>query len=509
MNSRMMAAGRPMGAALAALVLAFGVGLATAGAGTVQVEPVTADWAAGIQPVSIVTNGYVAVRDLLPTVAEKLGLGLQMAPDVDGQVNVHLVQVPAEHALDGILDQVGLGYEVVDGVLVIHKQGMVTRWFTFDYPVTQREGRGELEVSGSGQSSGGSGGGGENEGQNKSHVTSTATMSIWPEVMESLKTLVFAGASLDNQAAGGAQAASTNVADGQGRSLVINSMAGLVEVTAEFDRVQRVEGLLARLSESLQRQVAIEVKIMEVNLDKSTKTGIDWSSLTGTDVDGDLHATGNGPTSGGDYLKFVVDSTHLNGTLQALAEYGDIKTLSTPRITTLNNQKAVVRVVREDVYYSAQVEPAVVSNGVATEPVISYTPRSYSIGVILDVTPQVGADGSITLNVHPTISDVVGIAVSPNADQAPILSIRELDTVGRVQAGQTLVIAGLLSKRNQVKRSGIPLLKDLPLLGYIFGSTSTQQNDVELVMLLTPVLMQGGAVEEIAKAAEEAVKSKM
>ncbi len=471
-----------------------------------------AAWAGHDEPLTIVTNGFVSVRELLPSVAEKLGLGLQMASDVDGEVNVHLVQVPADQALDSIMEQARLGYEVGRGVLVIHKQGLVTRWFTFDYPVTEREGRGELEISaGGGSRSGGSGSSssGGDQNQNKSHVTSTATMSIWPEVMQSLQTLVFAGSMQAGSAGETESALAVNLADEEGRSLVVNPMAGIVEVTAEFDRVQRVEGLLARLREALQRQVAIQVKILEVNLDKSTSTGIDWSTLTGTDVESDLHAVGNGPQPGGDYFQFVLDGAKLNGTLQALEEYGDIKTLSKPRITTLNNQKAVVRVVRQDIYYEAQVAPAVVSNGVATEPVISYTPRSFSIGVILDVTPQVGADGMITLNVHPTISDVVGVAVSPNADQAPILSVRELDTVGKVKAGQTLVIAGLMSQRNQVKRSGIPVLKDLPLLGYLFGSTSTSRKDVELVMLLTPVLLQGGEPDPLAAAMEQEIPASM
>ncbi len=509
MNSRMLAA---KGRLLAGItVLALGTVLLPAGPVPVLAQAGDGQaWDAGLEPVSIVTNGFVDVRSLLPSIADKLGLGLQMAPDVDGEVNVHMVEVAAHQVLDGITSQAGLGYEVADGVIVVQKQGMVTRWFNFDYPVTEREGRGELEISSGGsQSSGSSGSDSGGESQNKSHVTSTATMSIWPEVMESLKTLVFDGQTRNSMSTDSQVGLSANMADGKGRSLVVNPMAGIIQVTAEFDRVQRVEGLLQRLGEALQRQVAIQVKIMEVNLDKSSKTGIDWATLTKTDVESSLHAVSDGPSVGGDYFQFVVDSSNLTGTLKALEEYGNIKTLSTPRITTLNNQKAVVRVVREDVYYEAQVAPAVVSNGVATEPVISYTPRSFSIGVILDVTPQVGADGMITLNVHPTISDVVGVAVSPNADQSPILSIRELDTVGKVQAGQTLVIAGLLSQRSQIKRSGIPLLKDIPLLGYIFGSTSTQKNDVELVMLLTPVLLQGGEVDEIAQSVLEEIQPQM
>lgn len=466
------------------------------------------EWDAGLQPVSIVTNGFVGVRDIMPSVAAKLGLGLQMAPDVQGEVNVHLVDVSPRRALDSLMDQASLGYEVADGVLVIHRQGMVTRWFDFDYPVTQREGRGELEISAGNSGGESSSGGGEGTNQNKSHVTSTAKMSIWPEVMESLKTLVFAGEEIQAAAGGGGDGLSLNLADAGGRSLVANPMAGVIQVTAEFDRVQRVGQLLEKLGASLQRQVAIEVRIMEVTLDEDTRTGINWSTFTGTEADADLQTFSR--NQGENFFQFIVDSKHLTGTMQALAGYGNVKTLSTPRITTLNNQKAVVRVVKEDVYYEATVSPSIISStGVATEPIISYTPRTVSIGVVLDVTPQVGEGGLITMNVHPTISDVVGVAISPNADQAPILSIRELDTVGKVRNGQTLVIAGLLSQRSERSRSGIPVLKDIPLLGMLFGSTEMKDSNVELVMLLTPILMEGDDADAVAAAEKAKFEKRM
>ena len=120
--------------------------------------------------------------------------------------------------------------------------------------------------------------------------------------------------------------------------------------------------------------------------------------------------------------------------------------LSTPRISTLNNQKAVVRVVTEEVFFVANVEPAIVTSGVVTEPIVEYPPQIIPVGIVLDVTPQVGQDGLVTLNVHPTISDIVRIETSPNDDTQPVLAVRELDTVGRVRDGETLVIAGLVSR---------------------------------------------------------------
>ena len=182
---------------------------------------------------------------------------------------------------------------------------------------------------------------------------------------------------------------------------------------------------------------------------------------------------------------------------------------SSPRVTARNNKKAVVRVVEEEIFYEAEVAPAVISNGVATEPVINYSPLTVPVGVVLDVTPQVGEDGIITLNIHPTISDIIGIAESPNRDTAPILSIRELDTVGKVKAGQTLVIAGLISERLRHTRTGIPVLKDLPLLGYLFGKTSRQKYNQELVILLTPVLLEGDEADALARADAERLEDLM
>ncbi len=430
---------------------------------------------------TLVTNGWVDVREVLGTLAAKSGLGLEIAPDVCQDVIVHLVDVPLKKALQSLLDPAGLGYEIVDGVLIVHNRGMVTRWFSFDYPVTEREGRGELLVS-----SGGNSDGNENT-ENESHVTSTAVMKVWPQVINSVSVLVFN----ENTGGDGGGASSTDalsLADDEGRILVVNPMAGLIQVTAEWPRVRQVEGLLKQMEESLRRQVAIEVKILEVMLWETDKTGIDWTTITGRDVNASLISTENLVNPA---LSFIVNSKNITGLMEIISEYGNVKTLSTPRITTLNNQKAVVRVVTEEVFFVADVEPAVISNGTSTTPVVEYSPEIFPVGLVLDVTPQIGKDGVIILNVHPTISNIVREETSPNEDSAPVISIRELDTVGRVAGGKTLVIAGLMSEGNRVNEYGVPFLKDIPLLGYLFKRSSKEKTTNELVIMLTPVILDG------------------
>ena len=493
-------------AGLGLLLLCLGAGTAAAQA------PAVPAWDQDIPPVTIVTNGWVDVREILRHVADNSLLGLQMAPDVAGEVNVHLEKVGAGRALDALLAPVGLGYEVVDGVLVVFKHSLQTRWFTFDYPVTIREGRGQLDVSAGsggltqGGSSGGSGGGGEN--QNSSHVSSTALMSVWPQVMESLTTVVFP-AGFRSTGGGQNEGQSVNATDDEGRMLVVNPMAGLIQVTAEWDRVDRVGDLVERLSESLLRQVSIEVRILEVTLDDETSTGINWTTLLDGDFQAGLQTLDTTTNLGEKFLQFNVDSSRITGVMQAISTQGKLHSISSPRVTTLNNQKAVVRVVREDVYYLSEAEPTVISNGVASEPVINYTPVSVAVGVVLDVTPQIGRDRTITLNVHPNISDIVGVATSPNQDTAPILAVREMDTVGKVRDGETLIIAGLLSEREQKVHAGVPYLKDIPLLGLLFGSTSVRKQNIELVVLLTPRIMEGAAADELAAQARAKIEGRM
>ncbi len=468
-----------------------------------------ADWDAGLDPTTIITSGDGAdVRQVLRSLAESIGYGLQLAPAVEGYTQVHVENVPVGRALDAVLEPLGLGYEVDDGVLSVRARGLVSRWFAFDYPVVAREGVGEFQIDARGDEAQG-GGGGEAGNQNRSRVTSRSIMAIWPEIMGALQAIVFPGVSFDEEGGEEGGQLSLNVSDESGRRLVVSPMGSLVMVVAEPERVEAVDGYLEHLEASLLRQVAVEVRILEVYLNKDRQTGINWNLFAGEDENGSLTTFDQAENIGEEFFQFVVNSSDVSGILQAIAISGDLRTVSSPRVTTLNNQKAVVRVVTEDVYYEASVEPGIVTNGVATEPVVTYIPRTVPVGVVLDVTPQVGTDQVITLNVHPTISDVVGVVESPNMDSAPVLTIRELDTVGKVRHGETLVIAGLISERKQYTRTGVPLLKDLPLFGRVFGKTRDQKQNIELIMMLTPRLIESGEIDPLSDEVRERLEERL
>ncbi|MBN2071075.1 MAG: hypothetical protein JW814_06410 [Candidatus Krumholzibacteriota bacterium] len=475
-------------------VVSAGTALAE-GLPAAEAESVKSPAPPGMGKITLITNGWVDIRDLLASIAASAGLGLEVAPDVAENVNVHLVDVAIEKALETVLGRAGLGYEIIDGVLIVYRGGMLTRSFFFDYPVTEREGRGALLVSGNSSQS-------ENNTENESHVTSTAVMKVWPQVISAINILVFNNPENGGAVTGDSSTEALSIADEEGRILVINPMAGLVQVTAEWPRIKQVEELIENLEVSLQRQVAIEVKILEVLFWESDRTGIDWTTITGGDVNASLESA-EGLAS--PVFSFIVGTERLSSLMEAISEQGNVEVLSTPRITTLNNQKAIVRIVTEEVFFVAQVEPALVSAGTGTNPVVEYRPEMIPVGMVLDVTPQIGNNGVITLNVHPTISNIVREEVSPNQDRAPVISIRELDTVGRVADGETLVIAGLLSEGERIESSGIPLLRSIPLLGYFFKRSYKEKTTTELVMMLTPVILsESGATAGDAGKGEEA-----
>jgi type II secretory pathway component GspD/PulD (secretin) len=169
-----------------------------------------------------------------------------------------------------------------------------------------------------------------------------------------------------------------------------------------------------------------------------------------------------------------------------------VKVLSNPTISTLNNQKAIIRVGDQDVFF--------ITGAVATENTVTQTiqPMTIDIGIILDVTPQVAEDGTIIMNIHPSITEKTGEKVAPDGRSTfPLLSVRETDTTVRVRDKQTIIIAGLMQEKRDETLIGVPILKSIPLLGYLFRYKSETKRNTELVIMITPTLQLGKKVEDL------------
>jgi MSHA biogenesis protein MshL len=432
------------------------------------------------------------VRDVLLTLAKTTDFSIVLGPMVEGTITVDLKQVTVEEMLNAMLSPVGLVYQREGNVIRVSRPQVTTRIFSVNYIASQRSGSSSLSATAGASGGGGfgttgaaavipstatattqTGGGSAAGGGSSSSVSSSDSVDFWGELQQTLTTFLTM----------------------QGR-LVISQTAGLVAVTDLPDNINQVARYLELVQGSVQRQVMIEAKIIEVTLNKEFSAGVNWTLVpTGLDLPAAIRPRGtleNGviarqttPVSTG-ILQVGFGIQGFEALISALQQQGDVSILSSPRVSTLNNQKAVIKVATDDVFFTTatQREPL---TGVVTQLI---TPNTITEGLVLDVTPQIGED-AITMNIRPSISERLREATSPAGDVVPVLAVRASDTVVRVRDGQTVVIGGLMQQRTSKTRTGVPGLQRAPIVGRAFRSDSDTEAKVELVILLTPTLLVG------------------
>src|SRR3990172_2770591 len=253
--------------------------------------------------------------------------------------------------------------------------------------------------------------------------------------------------------------------------------------------LEMVSAYLRALDERARTGVIIEARILEVTLDDATRYGIDWSALPSMSWLGLSGSLSGGAvmsqtlSSGLDTgFKFGVTGSHLNAFLDTLATKGQLNVLSAPKVATLNNQKAIIRIGRQDVFFRAIVTPATTTSAA----IVTFNPDTITEGIILSVTPQVSRDGHVMLSIHPTITERVGTATAPDRNTAPIVDVRETSTMVSVADGQTVVIGGLMQERTQEVVSSVPFIGDIPFIGALFRNVEQKKRKTELVILITP-----------------------
>ena len=231
----------------------------------------------------------------------------------------------------------------------------------------------------------------------------------------------------------------------------------MVIVTDYPSRLREVEKFLARVEETVQRQVFIEAKIIEVSLNDNFQLGVDWRFISpmfmnmgvGGFIRQSLTTIGDFPATNA--IQVGVASNNFSALVDALSTQGKVEVLSSPRVSTLNNQKAIIKAAIEDVYFDVTI-------AAGTPPITTATPKYITIGVILDVTPQIDADGTIIMDIHPSVTERIRTAsFKDTGQQAPVISVRETQTIVRVREGQTILIAGLMQSKEteQLKRPSL------------------------------------------------------
>lgn len=302
--------------------------------------------------------------------------------------------------------------------------------------------------------------------------------------------------------------------DGDDDDVIVHREAGYVTVRARRVQQRKIARYLERVLAAAHRQVLIEATVVEVRLDDRHQAGVDWSRLAhngGPDLVQNLTGGALGPAlampdppgSGPPAFRLGYqrpDSRHgdLRAVVSMLDTFGDVRVMSTPRVSALNNQPAILKVVDNRVYFTVDVERTT-SDGV-TERVFETRVNTVPVGLVMSVLPYIHDDGEVLLSVRPTVSRILGFVDDPNPELAaagvtnriPEIQVRELESLLRLQPGETAVLGGLMQDQIEEIERGVPLLRHVPLLGALFRYRDERVRKSELIVFLRPTTAFGG-----------------
>ncbi|WP_262967008.1 secretin N-terminal domain-containing protein [Methylobacter psychrophilus] len=420
-------------------------------------------------------------------------------PEVKGRISLELKNVSIPQVLDAIQKVYGYDYKKTDIGYVIYPATLQTKTFKIDRLDLLRKGASNTVVSSgqTGTSSGSSGYGGQQSpnlmqqpstGQpgtsqrvspvSGSSITTTTQADFWKELEDALTTLI----AVDKEA-----------------TFVINRQSGIVIARAKPMQLREIESFLTSIQNQISQQVILEAKILEVNLNDSHQDGVEWKSIVRQGLE-----IAPGVLTGGVYTLTANAGSFVAGDFTAivtlLATQGKINVLSSPRISTLNNQQAIIKVGQDETFVngiSPGISGGINSGNVQPAPILA----QYFSGIALDVTPQINEGGDISLHIHPSITKVEnhdityaidGIGSSSVVPTA-LITIRESDSIVKAKNSQVIVLGGLMQDTSDENKEGLFGFAKIPYLGNLFRSNTGNSRKTELVILLKATLISSDA----------------
>jgi MSHA biogenesis protein MshL len=460
------------------------------------------------------TMKNVDIKDALLLLSRQAGATIITDKDVTGKVTVDFQEKSLKDILTAMLRPTGYTAYLEGTIIYVSRPQLVTRSFNINYIKDKRSSSSSMSASMMDTSSssvnyqGGTGTPTTNSStgqQGNVTVTTKGETDFWSELVGGLEVIVFGDTANGNERK---RQGGFSKADRLGRKLVVNELSGLVFVTDFSDNMTYVRSYLEDVEKAAKRQVLIQAHIVEVALNDSFSFGIDWNYLrtrAGSDPTTIKLAQGLMPlASQTGVFQFSLTNDKVSSLLDAMKEQGTLNTLSSPKISTLNNQRALIKLTTKEVSWYTRTTtypgPPLVN-------VIDNVPQIDEVGIFLDVTPQINDKGTISMQIHPSVSEVIGQSTSLDGKNSkPVIDIREVDTMIDVKNGQTVVIAGLISDKINETRRSVPWLGDIPYIGALFRFTFQEKKKTELVMLLTPYILTDKTIEEVRKEHEERLK---
>ncbi len=442
------------------------------------------------------------LRSTLQSMCDMLSFNLVMDHEVQDTLTLSLKDVTFFKFLEVALEKTDFKYRLEDNFLFIDAPQLETRVYHFDYLNAARQVMGIMTITGQG--------GGASAGllpQSNTTMQTQITMNIWNDIQNGLEAIVL-GQGKEVTPALTARGSFGGYDPTTGHRLIVEPNSGTVQITAVPEVLEQAEGFIQALEESLQRQVLIEARFIEISLENRHESGLDWSVIPNLTTLSNLSGSLPGGAAVSQSLsplarefQIGVSNENVNAIMTAMSRHGRVNVLQSPQVTALNNQPAVIRIARTETFFQRTETPGqpATATSAATLPVVNYVPIQQPTGVVLNLTPQISKDGMIIMSIRPSITTIASVATSPDGlSTSPITDIRELDTVARVRHGQTIILAGLIQERVLEVTRETPVLARLPILGRLFRQVVKDRTKVELVILLTPYINFSRIPEEIS-----------
>ncbi|MGN2390789.1 pilus (MSHA type) biogenesis protein MshL [Pelomicrobium sp. G1] len=494
----------------------------------------------------------VPVQELLFALARDARLNIDVHPSIQGTVTLNAIQQTLPQILERIAKQVDMRYEVQDSTLVVMPDTPFLRNYKVDYVNMARDATATVaiatQIQGGAAATGTTGTGpvgGLGQGNiSNTSLNNTAKNRFWETLVQNVKDLLretdkllpegsyetaVEQGSVQSTTGTGAPPPTTRGSREPGiysspnpaavqsegttvirratfreaASVIANPETGVLSIRATARQHEKIQEFLDQVMASARRQVLIEATVVEVNLSDNYQQGIDWRAFVKAGGQWTLQqqTLSTLPSAIGSTLftGTYSGSDDFSATLKLLESFGTVKVLSSPKLSVINNQTALLKVVENRVYFTVKADTVTTAN-VGTVTTFTTTPNTVSVGFVMSVTPQISAADTVTLNVRPTVSRITGFVNDPNPsllipNRIPEIQTREMESVIRVASGDVAVMGGLMQDGIENKDDTVPGLAQIPLLGEIFTARNDTRTKTELVVFLRPTVIRNASLD--------------